>query len=464
MALKNQSKGGSGLRILHGANLVFYTLIGIAILALINWFVRRHDRRWDLTPTHEYSLSPQSLKILHNLKRHVTIYAFDRKGEFGQRRDLLGNYSIGSSHVSVEYIDPDRQPGVAKEFGVTNYGTIVVAAGKRHFQAQTTNEEGVTNALIRVLKGEKTVCFIEGHGERDLAGTGSDGFQDFKNQLSNESYKTQSLMLLQQNEIPIGCGMVLVAGPKHDYLPPEIDTIRTFVDNGGRAMFMLDPGVKLPNLDKLLAGWGIDVRDDLVVDLNPVARLFGTSPDMPLIIEYGSNPIVQPLKQVATLFPLTRSFEISKSPPAGDSPEMLCQTSGASFGVEGFKPSMQKVSFQPGKDIKGPLTVAVAATLTSDQPADTKAKPAEGRVVALGTSLVAANAYLDFQGNKDLVMNMVNWLSAEEDLISIRAKPHENQHLNLNQQQMGRLLYLGVFGLPLAIVLIGAGVWWRRRR
>jgi gliding motility-associatede transport system auxiliary component len=464
MASKEPPKGGGGQRILHGVNLIVYTLIGIAIVVLINWFTNRHDRRWDLTPNHEYSLSPQSKKILHELSRDVTIYAFDRKGQFGPSRDLLGNYSIASHNVDVEYVDPNRQPGLAKEFGVTSYGTIVVAAGDRHFQAQSADEEGVTNALIRVLKGEKTVCFIQGHGERDLENAGNDGFQDIKNALNNESYKTQNLTLLQKNEIPLGCGIVVVAGPQHDYLPPEIDTIRTYVEDGGRAMFMLDPGVKLPNLDQLLAGWGINVRNDLVIDTNPIARIFGTSPDMPLIIRYGSNAIVQPLTQPtvnATLFPLTRSFGISKSPPSGASPEMLCQTSDASFGVEGFNPSMQKVSFVPGKDIKGPLTVAVADTL-SDQ--GSKGKKTEGRVVTLGTSLVAANAYLGFQGNKDLVMNMVNWLSAEEDLISIRPKATQNQHLNLNQQQMGRLLYLGVFGLPLCIVLVGAGVWWRRRR
>ena len=77
---------------------------------------------------------------------------------------------------------------------------------------------------------------------------------------------------------------------------------------------------------------------------------------------------------------------------------------------------------------------------------------------------VGANAYLGFQGNKDLVMNMVNWLSAEESLISIRPKSQEHQTLDMNQRQMGRLLYLGVFGVPLVIILIGAGVWWRRRR
>jgi ABC-type uncharacterized transport system involved in gliding motility auxiliary subunit len=83
--------------------------------------------------------------------------------------------------------------------------------------------------------------------------------------------------------------------------------------------------------------------------------------------------------------------------------------------------------------------------------------------VAVGTSSLAVNAYLGFQGNRDLVMNMVNWLSADEDLISIRPKPPESQRLNMTAQQMRRVLYLGVFGLPVLIIALGTSVWWRRR-
>jgi ABC-type uncharacterized transport system involved in gliding motility auxiliary subunit len=458
MAEKERPKGGGGQRILQGANLALYTLIGIAIIVLVNWFVNNHDKRWDLTPNQEYSLSPQSKKLLKGLKQNVTIYAFDRKEAFSKRRDLLGEYESASSHVAVRYVDPDRQPALAKQYGIQSYGTIEVVSGTRHFQAQNTNEEGVTNALIRVLMGEKTIYFMDGHGERSIDDTGRDGFQDFKKELNNESYNVKTLILLQKNEIPPECQVLVIAGPKHDYLPAEIATISKYIEGGGRVLFMLDAGVKLPNLSKMLAGWGVQARNDLVVDLNPVARLFGTTPDMPLIIKYGSNPIVEPMQRTATLFPLSRSFEISKDSKGGASPEMLCETSADSFGVEDFNPSMQKVSYQPGKDIKGPLTVAAADTISGSD-----GKKTEGRLVVTGTSLLGANAYLGFQGNKDLAMNMINWLSAEESLISIRPKSHENQTLNMNQRQMGQLLYLGVFGLPLAIILLGTGVWWRRR-
>jgi ABC-type uncharacterized transport system involved in gliding motility auxiliary subunit len=459
MAEVERTKGGGKLRILQGANLALYTLIGIAIIVLVNWYVNQHNKTWDLTPNQEYSLSPQSKKILKGLKQNITIYAFDRKDAFSRRRDLLGEYEKSSNHVAVRYVDPVRQPALSRRYGIQSYGTIEVVSGTRHFQAQTTNEEGVTNALIRVLMGEKTVYFMDGHGERSIDDSAQDGFQGLKKALNDESYNVKTLMLLQKNEIPPDCQALVIAGPKHDYLPAEIATISKFIEGGGRVLFMLDAGVKMPNLNKMLNGWGVTLRDDLVVDLNPVARLFGTTPVMPLIVKYGSNPIVEPMERTATLFPLTRSIEISKDAKGGAVPEMLCQTSGDSFGVEGFKPSMRRISDKPRPgDVKGPLTVAVADTLSGQG-----GKKGEGRLVVTGTSLLGANAYLGFQGNKDLVMNMVNWLSAEESLISIRAKSRESQTLNMNQRQMGQLLYLGVFGLPLLIILLGAGVWWRRR-
>src|SRR5207253_2668234 len=122
-------------------------------------------------------------------------------------------------------------------------------------------------------------------------------------------------------------------------------------------------------------------------------------------------------------------------------------------------PELQSVAFRAGKDFKGPLPVAVSGNVTGSEPD----KKGEGRFIALGTSLLAANVYLGFQGNRDLFMNMINWLSAEEDLISIRPKPPDSQRLNLTAQQMDRIFYLSLIGLPLLIVAAGTIVWWQRR-
>ena len=458
MAFKNYFGGQGGRRILEGANFAVYTVIVIAILVVANWFVSNHDKSWDLTPNKKYSLAPQTVKLLKGLSQDVTIYVFDRERSFGERRDLLNMFSSASRRVNVKYVDVDRQPSLARQYGVRTYGTIVLAAGDRHFEAQSDSEEAISNALIRLFKGQRTACFIAGHGERDLESSERIGYSKIKKEFENENYQTKSVTLLQKMEIPSDCSMVIVAGPKTDYLPQEADTIGKYVTGGGRALFMLDPAVDLPELSKLLAGWNVTVRNDLVIDENPVAQLFGTEPTMPLILKYGSSPIVQPIAREASLFPFTRSFSVGKEYKAGETTDSFCETSDASFGVTDFNPSMRQVSFRAGKDIKGPLTVAVSAALSGEGE-----KKAEGRFIALGTSMLPANAFLGFQANRDLFMNMVNWLSADVDLISVRPKPPESQHLTMTAAQMGKVFWLGVIGLPLLIILAGTLVWWERR-
>jgi len=460
MALKDRIQGHTGRKIFAGTNIAVYTLAGLAIIVLLNWFVDRHNHRWDLTPDKKFSLSPQTTKIVKELNRDLNIYVFDRERGFRARRDLLDNYEVLSPKVKVQYVDPDRQPALAKQYGVRSYGTIIVATAEKHFETQGDSEEGVTNAIVRLLKGQKTIYFIQGHGERDVDSTERSGYSNIKKNLEGENYVTKTVVLLQKLEIPSDCSLLVVAGPKNDYLEPEVDAIKKYLAGGGHALFMLDPAVEIPNLAKMLAEWNVTARNDLVIDENPVAQIFGTRPEMPLVVKYGSNPIVQPLARVATLFPLTRSFEVGKEFKQGVTTDSLCETTPDSYGVADFNPKMHEVAFRPGKDTKGPLSVAVSGEISSGAGEAKK----EGRFVAVGTSLAAANAYLGFQGNRDLVMNMVNWLSADENLISIRPKPPESQQLNLTNKQMSRVFYGSVVGLPLLIIIIGTSVWWRRRR
>lgn len=451
-------RGKARTKILRGANLGVYIAAVIAIIVLCNWFISRNDHHLDLTPNKIYSLSPQTHKILKGLDRPVTIYVFDRESGFRQRRDLMNLYSSASHYLTVRYVDPNRDPGLAHQFGVQNYGSIYIAAGAHHLQASDATEEGITNALIKLLKGQKLIYFVQGHGERDLDSVNRDGYSKLKQALENEDSEVKTLVLLQKMQIPSDCSILVIAGPKNDYLPQEISVIQKYLQKGGRLLVFLDPGVAVPNLAKLLSGYGVTVSNDLVIDENPVGQIFGTSPSMPLILSYGDNPIVQPLKRTATLFPLSRSFTVASDGKSGSTVDALCKTSAASFGVANFNPNMKEVSFRPGKDTKGPLTVAVAGSLSDSGGAPNQ----QGRFVAVGTSLIAANAYLDFQGNRDLVMNMADWLSSNEGLISIRPKSAAFQHLNLTASQMGGLL-LRIFAIPVCVIIIGIGVWWSRR-
>ena len=113
------------------------------------------------------------------------------------------------------------------------------------------------------------------------------------------------------------CTIVVVPGPKHDYLQPAVDALKNYVEGGGRALFMLDPPLKFGQqvdeneaLTKVLADWGVTVQKDLVLDLSGVGQLFGLGPEFQLVTAYENHPIVRDLKDVATGFPIARSLEV----------------------------------------------------------------------------------------------------------------------------------------------------------
>ncbi len=456
MAEQSQTQNTTGRRILKGTNLAVYTVVAVAIIVVVNWFASQHVTRWDLTKNQRFSLSPQTVKILKGLKQDVTLYVFDQRDRFQAEGDVLNLYPEASHRVSLRYVDPNRDPRLARQFSVRNYGTVVVAMGDRHFEAQSNDEQGVTNALIRVLKGTKTVYFIQGHGEHDPDSADPNGYSDLKKALQNENEDVKTEVLAQNLTIPQDADILVIAGPQHDYLQQEVDAIQKYLTGGGRLMLMVDPGVELPNLAKLVSDYNFTIQNDLVIDQNPMAQIFGTRPEMPLIIKYGSSPITQPLQRTMTLFPLTRSFEVSKTYKAGVTVDSLCETTPDSFGVAGFTPEMHEIRFRQGTDYKGPLTVAVSADMS-----ESEGKP-DARIVALGSSLVASNRFLNFQGNRDLVMNMVDWLTANENMMSIRPKPPESQHLNLTAEQM-KMIGLRLIAVPLVIIAAGVIVWWGRR-
>ena len=81
----------------------------------------------------------------------------------------------------------------------------------------------------------------------------------------------------------------------------------------------------------------------------------------------------------------------------------------------------------------------------------------------IGSSSWAANRFIDFNGNSDLALNAVNWLSSDEDLISIRPKPQEDRRITMTRAQLSLVRATSQFMLPLIVVIAGVFVWLKRR-
>ncbi len=441
-----------------------YTLVVVAALAAANYLAKQHDASYDSTKNKLYSLSDQTDKVVRGLKEDVTVTYFDRATEFSRARDLLGRYASLSPRLKVAYVDLEKKPQLARTMGVRNLGTIFVQAGAKREEAKSLTEEEVTGALIRALKtGDRNACFASGSGERSIDDSERSGLSSLKEALDKNNYKARAISLIEKPEVPKDCTVLVVAGPHLDYTDAEVGAIRTFVENGGRALFMLDPPLNVgrqptaenPALVKLLDDWGVTVDKDLVLDVSGAGQLFGLGPETPLILNYESQPIVREMKGMATVFPVARSLDTKSGGKA--SAEKLFSTSADSFATSNL--STGEVRIDPKKDKKGPFALAVAGTYSGGKPGS------QGRFVVVGSSTWASNGVLPARsiGNRDLFLNMMNWLSSDEDLISIRPKEPEDQSFVMTKNQRDLVFYWSIIVMPFAIVLSGFMVWWKRR-
>jgi ABC-type uncharacterized transport system involved in gliding motility auxiliary subunit len=446
----------------YAAYAAIYVLVVITAVVIVNVLANRYSKSYDGTSNKRYSLSEQTAKIVKGLKENATILYFDQGTRFQHAKDLLDEYASLSPKIHVDYIDPDKNPQQTREEGIKNYGTALVQVGDRKEEAKSMTEEGITGALIRVLKNKtRTVCFIAGSGEHQIDDSDRNGYSDFKQLVGKDNYEAKSIDLLQKAEVPSDCTTLVIAGPTRDYQQPEVDAIKKYVEDGGRALFMLDPPLKIGRSDiadndalsNLLQTWGVTLDKNLILDLNPIGQLAGLGPQVALVTSYDSQPIVNGMKGTATGFPLSRSIQIKN----GDKTtvQKLFDSSTTSLATT----NLNSPAIDPNdpKNKKGPMTIAAAGTYNTGK------QDSQGRFVVVGSSSWAANSFLKFNGNSDLALNTIDWLASDEDLISIRPKQEEDRRITMTQAQLNIVRITSQFLLPLLVVFAGVSVWWRRR-
>lgn len=446
----------------YAAYAALYVLVTLAIIVVANVLADRYNKSYDSTSNKRYSLSEQTAKIVKGLKEPATITYFDQSTNFRQAKDKLDQYADLSPKVRVEYVDIDKQPQLARAAGVRSNGTTVVQIGNRKEEAKGLSEEDITGAFIRDLKtSTRTVCFAEGSGEHAIEDSDRSGYSRFKSLLATETYETKSISLLQKAEVPADCTVLVIAGPDSDYLQPEVSAIEKYVESGGRALFLLDPPLKIGRaevadneaLSKLLEGWGVTPEKDLILDFNPIGQIAGLGPQVALVSTYDSHAIVNDMRRRVTGFPLARSLDVKNS--SKTTVEKLFSSSDSSLITT--KLNSAEIDPNDPKNTKGPATLAAAGTYNTGK------ENSQGRFVVIGSSSWAANSFIEFNGNRDLALNTINWLASDEDLISIRPKDREDRRITLTRAQMNLLRISSQFVLPLVVVIAGLVIWWRRR-
>jgi ABC-type uncharacterized transport system involved in gliding motility auxiliary subunit len=438
----------------YGVNTVVAVALLLGATVVVQALSFRHSARWDLTENKRFSLSPQTIQLLGGLKTEVDAVAFFRSDQPGKRtaEDLLKQYArYANGKFTWKSADPDREPGLARRYGIEQYGTIVLETKAKSEKVLDADEEKLTNGLVKVTReGKRVVYVLQGHGESELTSTERPGFSEAKSAMEKANYEVKPLVLARAGKVPDDATVVILAGPRNDLFPPELEALDAYVSRGGKVFAMVNP-FQNEGLKKYLVKYGFQLDDDLVVEQNPIGRLFGIGPEVPIIQQYESHPITRDLGGVTTLFPLTRSITALKTPPKDVNVQVLARTSRDSWGETNRADLQRGVAKPDSEDPKGPLAVAAVATLD------------KARIVVYGTSNLAANQFLNIQGNRDFFLNTVSWLAEEEDQISVRPKDVKQTPVFMSANQAQAVNLLPMVVLP-GLVLVGGIIAVVRRR
>lgn len=449
-----------------GLNSALMAVIFVAILGIVNFLSQRHSLQWDLSETSEFTLAPQTIEMLANLKRDVKITGFSQDGSPTRDRlkDLLNGYTYHSRKISYQFVDPDKRPALAKQYGITQYDTLVLESEGQETQVKNASEQEITNALIRVTRdGKRRVRMLQGHGERAPEDTERRGFSMAVEALTKQGYDVAALSLLQEGRVPDDTTVLVIAGPDRPLLPEEQQALTDYLDAGGKLLLLLDPDNRAA-LEAFLARFGLRLGDGVVVDT--LSRLFGGDFTTPIVTTYPPHEITEGFN-LATFFALAAPIEFDPAMDKNATFQPLAQTSSNSWAET--DPARGELKFQPGADRPGPLTLAAVvsprAGANADPLDDAAAPPGAGAaLIVFGDADFASNSHINFSGNLDLFLNTVSWLAQEKDLISIRPKEARFAPLFLSSTQGKIVMYVSLIVAPATVFLGGLMVWRRRKR
>ncbi|MBI4263879.1 MAG: GldG family protein [Acidobacteria bacterium] len=460
----------------YGALATISVFVALAIAVAVNYLSARQNKRWDLTANQQYSLSEQTVRVLESLEGPVKFTVFDRQTEFDRFRPRLDEYAYHSNQVSVEYVDPDTRPVVAREYDIQAYGTVVVDYMGRREHVTSDMEQDLTNALIKAITGmERSVYFLQGHGEKDPTRTERDGYSAVADALRRDNYTVESLVLAQQKDVPADATVVVLAGPTSDVLPEEADALRRYLARAGKLMVLVDPAVTaraapLPNIEALVGEWGIQVGNNVVVDVSGATN----EPSIAVAASYPTHAITDRFATL-TIYPLARSIDPVTSGVTGRFAQTLVETSPRSWAETNLATltgdSGVEMEVERG-DKAGPISIAAAVSAPAESPStpvnegdapQPDAPKPETRVVVFGDSDFATNAYGGVPGNPNLFANAVSWLAQQENLIAIRPKQADDRRVTMTARQLQLVVLTSILVVPALVFAAGVFTWWRRR-
>lgn len=441
---------------------ILFVILFLSVMGLLAWLSTLYIYESDWTASGRNTLSQASVTMLGELNMPVAITAYVRETPLIRKRisELTARYQRYKPDLTVNFVNPDIDPQRVRELGITSEGELIVEYHGRTEQIQDISENGLTNALQRLMRGgERSVGFIVGHGERDYQGDASYDLSNWVRQLITKGIKVRSVNLAVSASIPDDVSMLVLAGPQTRFLPGEITLLQQYISDGGNLLWLADPG-ELHGLAPVADDVGINVLPGIIIDPNISQvgmMLFGTDdPRVTLVAGYNTHPIVRDFK-LNTLFPIAAGIEVQQN--SAWQHEAFLQTLPNTWSET--EQTSGQITFDPESDIAGPLTIGVA--LTRDIAGSAEHNKSQ-RVVVIGDGDFVSNGFLGGGGNMQLAMNIVNWLLQDDELIAIPVKTARDLSLQLSDVEIAVISFGFLLVLPLGLLGSGLLIWYRRRK
>lgn len=457
----------TGRQARYGSNALIMALAFLGILIVVNVWVYQNPWSKDFTENQQYTLAPETIRTLAALPAKVQAIAFfSPNTPRDSAQQLLNNLKTNSKgKFDFRFVDPNSDPLLAKQYGITGDGKIVLVMDKATATAAFADETNVDEAMLRLINPQAHVIyFLTGHGEPDITNNAENtGLSRVSQTLQSKNYVVKTLNLAATHKIPDDAKALIEAGPTVPMLGDEVTLIKAYLDKGGSFIVLEDSPIVAANAatvsdplaDYLKSDWGITLNNDVILDSNPnnpTGNAINAIAD-----SYSSTSPITQHTTLITVMPEARSLTLAQTAPQGVTLTPLITTSSITWGETDFAglKAQKTPVFDASTDFRGPLVVAASAENSATN----------SRVVVFGDSLFATDRGFDTAGNGDIFANAVDWAAQQGQLINLT--PHKTITRTFNppgQLQLVAIVLGTVILIPGLIIAAGVSNWLARRR
>ena len=463
-------------------SVVVLLLVVLGINVLVSVLDDKLNLHADMSEQQYYSISDTTKQILDGLDQDIYVYTLYTTGNEDTRvTELMRSYEAYSNRFHFENVDLAVNPGFTTEFdpageGISASSMIVTNASHTLYKVFSVfelysidstatyvyafnAESRVSSAIVFIQTGVTyTIRLLAGHSEftkNDLS--------ELVVALNGLNYEVETYdSTISTETLDPEYDLLMVVSPGEDLSDAEYQNIKSFLESGGNAIFMMDYVLfnsttgytqiildDLDNFNSLLMMYGLSVNKDYIIggdDTKLYKRVTGLVPTL------YSHSITDPLTDNNLVPVLMDCSSITIASGENVKAGILLETDDDTWSKA--VSTTMAAEYEEG-DATGPFTIGAVAQY------------GDSKIALYSTSsfVLSDSDGVERTANEGLIINTVNTLAENTNNLNISSKSMLLGWMEFsNSTQPLFLEILVVAIIPIAILAVGFVIWFRRRR